>query len=191
MFLKNLILSSLFISVIAFSACSDDEVIEPTNDKCAGKNIALTATVVNAASCSSNGSLVMHAKGSSGFTFKINEQNYQTDSVYAGLAAGNYTVTAKDVDGCTKTETFIVGENPFEGPLFAGVKSLIATKCNQTCHTSGSGGAPRNIFATNCDIVSLKSMIVVKSVNSSMGNLNTAEKAKITDWIAAGGTINK
>ena len=191
MFVKNLILSSLFISVIAFSACSDDDVIEPANDKCAGKNITLTATVVNAASCSSNGSLVMHAKGSSGFTFKVNAQNFQADSVYAGLAAGNYTVTAKDADGCTKTETFIVGENPFEGPLFAAVKSLIATKCNQTCHTSGSGGAPKGIFATNCDIVSLKSMIVVKSVNSSMGNLNTSEKAKITDWIAAGGTINK
>jgi hypothetical protein len=33
-------------------------------------------------------------------------------------------------------------------------------------------------------------MIVVKSVNSTMGGLNSTEKAQITDWIAAGGTIN-
>jgi hypothetical protein len=191
MFVKNLILSALFISVIAFSACTKGTVaVEPEPDRCATKNITLTATVVNASSCSSNGSLVLRAKGSNGFTFKINAQNYQLDSLIGGLAAGKYTITAKDADGCTKTETFVVGENPFKGPMFTAVSSLIATKCNQTCHTSGSGGAPVNIFATNCGIVSLKAMIVEKSVNGSMGNLNTAEKAKITDWITAGGTTN-
>jgi hypothetical protein len=192
MFVKNLVLASVFASVVMFPACSpkEEDPLPAQPDKCASKNITLTATVVNAASCSSNGSLVMHARGSNGFTFKINAQNYQTDSVYAGLAAGNYTITTKDADGCTKTETFIIGENPFKGQLYTAVSSLIATKCNQTCHTSGSGGAPRNIFATDCDIVSRKSMVVVKSVNGSMGSLNNTEKTKITDWIAAGGTIN-
>lgn len=190
MFVRNLILSALFISITVFTACKDNGNIEPANDKCAGKNISLTATVVNAASCSSNGSVVLHAKGSTGFTFQLGTGAYQTDSVYAGLAAGNYTFTTKDADGCTKTETFIVPVNATKGPLFTAVSSLIATKCNQTCHTSGSGGAPKGIFADDCAIVSLKSKIVMKSVNSSMGNLNSVEKAKITDWIAAGGTIN-
>jgi hypothetical protein len=190
MFVKNLILSSFLGSVLFFSACKENG-LEPPADKCSAKNLKLSASVVNAASCSSNGSLIVRASGSNGFTFKLGSGAFQSDSVFAGLAAGSYTITVQDFEGCTKTETFIVGENPFEGPLFSAVKSLVATKCSQTCHTSGSGGAPKNIFATNCDIVALKSMIVVKSVNSSMGNLNTAEKAKITDWIAAGGTINK
>lgn len=190
MLVKNLLLISLFASVLAFSACDDDEKVEPATDKCAGKNISLTATIVTAASCSSNGSLVLRASGSNGFTFKLGSGAFQSDSVFAGLAAGSYTITAQDFEGCSKTETFVVGVNATKGALFTAVSSLIATKCSQTCHTSGSGGAPRGIFATDCGIVSLKSMIVVKSVNSSMGNLSNTEKTKITDWIAAGGTIN-
>lgn len=190
MLVKNLLLISLFASVLAFSACDDDEKVEPATDKCAGKNLSLTATIVAAASCSSNGSLVMHPKGSSGFTFQLGSSAFQTDSTFSQLAAGTYTCTIKDAEGCSKSETFIVGENPFKGSLFTAVSSLIDTKCNQACHTSGSGGAPRGIFASDCDIVSRKSMIVVKSVNSSMGNLSNTEKTKITDWIAAGGTIN-
>jgi hypothetical protein len=189
MFVKNLLLASVFASVVMFSACTKGvEPVEP--DRCASKNIILTATVVNAASCSSNGSLIVRASGSNGFTFKLGSSAFQSDSVFAGLAAGSYTITVQDFEGCSKTETFVVGVNATKGALFTAVSSLIATKCNQTCHTSGSGGAPRNIFATDCDIVSRKSMIVVKSVNGSMGSLNNTDKTKITDWIAAGGTIN-
>lgn len=189
MFVKNLILSSFLGAVLFFSACKENG-LEPPTDKCSAKNLKLSASVVNAASCSSNGSLIVRASGSNGFTFKLGSSAFQSDSVFAGLAAGSYTITVQDFEGCSKTETFVVGVNATKGALFTAVSSLIATKCNQSCHTSGSGGAPKNIFATDCDIVSLKSMIVVKSVNSSMGNLSNTEKTKITDWIAAGGTIN-
>ena len=190
MFVKNLLLSSVFASLVLFSACSDDNDPVPATDKCASKNITLTATVVPAASCSSNGIVTLRAKGSTGFTFQQGSSAFQTDSVFGGLAAGSYTFTAKDAEGCTKTATITVTENKTKGPMFTGVSALVATKCNQACHTAGSNGAPAGIFATDCDIVAFKTMITVKSVAGSMGGLNTTEKAQITAWIAAGGNIN-
>lgn len=188
MLFKNLLLPSVVASVVVISACTGTEV-EPT-DPCAAKNIQLTATTISAASCSSNGKVTLKASGSSGFTFQQGNSAFQADSVFSGLAAGTYTFTVKDAEGCTKTASVSVGENTTKGPMYTAVSGLVATKCNQACHIAGTDGAPKNIFATDCDIVALKGMIVVKSVNSSMGNLNSTEKAQITDWIAAGGTIN-
>lgn len=190
MLVKNLILTSVFASVVIFSACSSDSDPEPATDKCASKNIVIVPVIVQASTCSSNGLVSLAAIGSTGFTYQMGNGAFQTDSVFGGLAAGTYTFTVKDVDGCTKSTTATVGENSNKGPKFTAVSALVATKCNQACHTAGTDGAPKNIFATDCDIVALKSMIVVKSVNSTMGGLNSTEKAQITDWIAAGGTIN-
>ncbi len=187
--IKSLFLLSA-ISVAVLISCSKSSDGDGSSDKCALKNLKLTASIGNAASCSSNGSAVLHASGSSGFTYQLGSGTFQTDSVFAQLAAGTYTFTIKDAEGCTKSEIFVVGENPFKGPLFTAVSSLIDTKCNQACHTSGSGGAIKGIFATDCGIVSRKSLIVEKSVNSTMGNLTNSERIKINNWIAAGGTIN-
>jgi hypothetical protein len=191
MFTKNLLLP-IFASLVLFSACSEekDPVPAPAADKCASKNIKLTATVVPAASCSSNGIVTLRATGSAGFTFQQGSSAFQADSVFGGLAAGSYTFTAKDAEGCTKIATITVTENTTKGSMFTGVSALVAYKCNQACHTAGSNGAPKGIFATDCDIVALKSMIAVKSVAGTMGGLNTTEKAQIAAWIAAGGTIN-
>jgi hypothetical protein len=190
MFVKNLLLSSVFASLVLFSACSEEKDPAPATDKCASKNITLTATVVPAAACSSNGIVTLRAKGSTGFTFQQGNSAFQADSVFGGLAAGSYTFTAKDAEGCTKTATITVTANTTKGPMFTGVSAIIATKCNQACHTAGSNGAPTGIFAKDCDIVAYKSMITVKSIDGSMGGLNTTEKAQITAWIAAGGNIN-
>lgn len=187
--IKSLFLLSA-LSVVVLVSCSKSSDGDGTSDKCALKNLKLTASIGNAASCSSNGSVVLHASGSTGFTYQLGSSAFQADSTFSQLAAGTYTCTIKDAEGCSKSETFIVGENPFKGPLFTAVSSLIDTKCNQACHTSGSGGAPKGIFASDCGVVSRKSLIVEKSVNSSMGSLTNSEKTKINNWIAAGGTIN-
>lgn len=189
MFVKNLLLSSVFASAVLFTACSTETPPEPA-DPCAAKNIQLTATTIAAASCSSNGSVTLRAVGSTGFVFQQGGNPFQSDSVFSGLSAGTYTFTVKDAEGCTKSATVTVGENSTKGAMYTAVSALIATKCNQACHIAGTDGAPKNIFATDCDIVSRKGMIVLKSVNSTMGNLNSSEKAQITDWINAGGTIN-
>lgn len=179
------------VVVAALYACSDksgDPAPDGGNsDKCAGKNITVTADITLAVKCENNGGLILHAKGSNGFTFKLNNGTFQADSAFTNLAAGTYTYTVKDADGCIKEGTAIIAETGTKGPSFTSVESMIGAKCNLACHTAGTGGAPKGIFATPCDIVNRSAMIKIKAYDGSMGNLDANEKNTILTWINAGG----
>lgn len=187
----KLFLTTAAICAAALYACSDkNEDPAPgggSTDKCAGKNITASIDTTPAVKCENNGSFTIHARGSAGFTYQLGGGAFQTDSVFGSLAAGNYSYTVKDADGCTKIGTVSVGETGTKGSNFTSVESLIAAKCNMACHTAGTGGAPKGIFATSCDIVSRRAMIKIKAVDESMGGLNPTEKNIIVTWINAGG----
>ena len=80
------------------------------NDICTAKTITITATIVNAATGVSNGSITAAASGSTGFTYQLNSGAFQASGTFTGLAIGNYNITAKDVDGCLKTQSFTVAD---------------------------------------------------------------------------------
>ena len=80
------------------------------NDICAVKTITITATIVNAGTGSSNGSIAATASGSTGFTYQLNSGAFQASGTFTGLAVGTYNITAKDVDGCLKTQSFTVND---------------------------------------------------------------------------------
>ena len=70
-------------------------------DPCAGVTVAVTATAVNPTTGASNGSITAGATGGSGFTYSLNNGAYQSSGGFTGLAAGTYTITAKNSAGCT------------------------------------------------------------------------------------------
>ena len=87
-----------------------------TNNPCAGVTITVTATKVNPTTGQSNGSITAAATGGTGFTYSLNNGAFQTAATFSGLAAGNYTVTAKNSNGCTGTTTVSLGAtNPCNG----------------------------------------------------------------------------
>jgi hypothetical protein len=47
--------------------------------------------------------ITVTASGSTGFSYQLNSGSFQSNNVFNGLAPGNYTVTVKDLDNCTKT----------------------------------------------------------------------------------------
>lgn len=76
---------------------------------CTGVNIVVSATTVNPTSASAtNGSLTASATGSTGFSFSLNGGAFQTGGSFLNLAAGTYTVVAKDANGCTGSGQFIL-----------------------------------------------------------------------------------
>ncbi len=91
------------------SGCSGTtsfNVTDPPN-VCAGITITVTGTITNPSTPGgSNGSIVATATGSSGFTFNINNGTFQATGNFTGLVAGNYTINAKDANGCTGTAVF-------------------------------------------------------------------------------------
>jgi uncharacterized membrane protein len=77
------------------------------------------------------------------------------------------------------------------GPLFTAVKTLIETRC-VGCHNANRVNGGMN-WTVDCNIVTNKGRIKVRAVDEGTmppnGPLPAADKAKITNWINAGGRI--
>ena len=160
---------------------------------CTATNILLTGVAVNYTPCltPASGKITVTATGSTGFTFNLNGGAYQASNIFSALSAGNFTIGAKDANGCTKTATVTVGSAAM-GPLFTEVKNIVVTRCGGSgCHMNGGNAAGYN-FDNDCSIVSQWSKINSSSVTgnnmpkSPQPKLTTAEKQKITSWITAG-----
>jgi hypothetical protein len=166
-----------------------------TINACNGVNITVTAASTNATPCATpnNGTITVTAAGSTGLTYSINGTTFQASNVFSTVAPGNYTVTVKDANGCTKTAATSVG-SVAAGPLFADVKALLQSKCT-SCH-SGSAPAGGRDWTVDCNVVSNSNLIKTRAVDQAgtatqmpQGGpaLSAAEQKKITDWILAGG----
>jgi ribosomal protein S27E len=153
--------------------------------------ITVGATPVASANCGTDGTITVNAAGSTGFTYKLNAGGtYQASNIFTGLAAGAYTVFAKDGGGCENSAAATVAVNNTAGPLFTNVRSLLNVRC-VSCHnnTFANGGAN---WQVDCNIVTLQARInqravVEGSMPAGGPPLTAAEKAIITNWIAAGG----
>ena len=106
------------------------------NDPCTIKNITVTGTVVNTTAGTSNGSITATAAGSTGFTYSLNGGAFQASGTFNGLTAGSYTVTAKDLDGCTKSQSFTITLDPCLGKTLT---ISAATTAHDKCSIAGTG----------------------------------------------------
>ena len=160
---------------------------------CNNVTITLSAATVNYTPCltPASGKITITAAGSTGFTYSLNGGVYQASNVFSTLVGGNYTISAKDLNGCIGNNTATI-PTASAGPLFAAVKTIINTRCSGSgCHMNGGSAAGYN-FDNDCSIVSEWSKIRSSSVTgnnmpkSPQAKLTTAEKAAITNWINAG-----
>ena len=95
-----------------------------TDEICGQKNAAITAT---------------GNKGTTPYLFSIDGVNFQTSNVFAGLTAGNYTITIKDAKGFTGTSTILINNNCIQLTL-----AVVNTTCGQNngaITATGSNGA--------------------------------------------------
>lgn len=102
---------------------------------CSGVTVTVAGTVTHASAPGmSNGSISASATGGSGFTFSINGGAFQSSGNFTGLAAGSYTITAKNSNGCTGSALFTVNANdPCASVSFTvGGNASTATPCLTT-----------------------------------------------------------
>jgi hypothetical protein len=178
------------------SGCSGSRQFTVNVDACAGKTIVVnTSNVLNNTPCgaSNDGGFTVSATGSTGFTFSVGSGAFQASGVFTGLAAGTYTVNAKDVDGCVRNGTVNVANKP-AGTLFGAVRTVVQSNCAISgCHTGANPTGGLN-FSNDCTIVSSWDRIKARAVDGIPSfmppppnpQLSNADKQKITDWIAAG-----
>ncbi len=116
-------------------------------DICAAKNITVSGTVVNAgpAAGATNGSITASASGSTGFTYQINGGPFLPSGTFTGLAAGTHNITAKDLDGCLKTQSFTIILDPCVGKTLTisavttGTDKCLITPNGTITITAGGG----------------------------------------------------
>lgn len=145
----------IFIAIILIASCKKTTTpapVPPPVNPCAAKTIVVTGTTISASNATAaNGSVVASATGSTGFTYSINGTTFQATGNFSGLAAGSYTVTAKDADACTGTQSFSI--NAASCPTITAAPTPTTTvKCagnTGTLSLAGSGGASPYTYSIN------------------------------------------
>ncbi len=168
---------------------------------CGGVTINISATPTGVTPCvSASGSISVAANGGTApYTYSLNSSTqFQTSNLFSNLNQGTYSISVKDANGCTSTQSSLtVGVRP-AGQLFTAVKAIIVAKCI-SCHGASGGNGGINLDG-DCNIVSARALIKARAVDetnptrimpppSAQSPLTTAEKQAITAWINAGGRV--
>jgi len=191
---NNLSAGNYTVTAKNTGGCTGSAVVVLTAlNPCTGITIGITPTVTNVVPCgtpAANGSIAIAANGSTGFTYNSNGGTYQASSIFSGLTAGNYIIGVKDLNGCTKTQSIVVG-TAVKGAKFTNVRNIIIANCG-SCHLNGGNTAGYN-FDNDCSIVNYWSQIKGSCVQPytlrqmpPSGALSTTLQAQITAWVNAG-----
>ena len=174
----------LFFAIIIYSCSKGSGGGGTTPDPCAGVVITVTASLSAPTLAASNGSILANASGAgSAFTFSINGGAFQSSGSFGNLAAGSYSIVAKNASGCTGTATFIlVATNPCTGVTInvtgttVNPTSTIVSNGSINVTASGSAGFTFNInggvFQTSGNFPNLASgtyTVIAKDVNGCTG----------------------
>jgi SprB repeat len=124
------------------------------NNPCTGITVTVTATSINPTGSNSNGSITASASGGSGFTYSLNGGTFQSSGSFTGLAAGTYTIAAKNGDGCSGSGSFtLTAVNLCAGVTItvagATVNPTTPTGTNGSITVNASGGATPYTYKLN------------------------------------------
>lgn len=158
---------------------------------CNGVTITLTATTTGSDPCAPGGSLTAVAGGSTNFTYSLGGA-FQANASFSNLSAGNYTLTAKDGNGCTQSIAITISALS-AGSQFAAARAVIQNNCALAgCHSGASPTGGLN-FTEDCTIVQNKDRIKARAIDGNpsimppTGALPQGDKDKLTAWLNAGG----
>ena len=129
---------------------------------------------------SSNGTITAFGSGGTApLQYSINGNIFQSGNVFTNLTPGTYTVTVKDVNGCTNTTTVTLANSPAPN-VSATTTSAACNNINGTITATGSGGiAPLQysinggVFQTGNVFASLAAGTYTITVKDNTGCTNT------------------
>ena len=192
---------TIFIAIVVIASCKKSPTPAPTPvDPCLSKTIVVAGATTNASNATTaNGSIAASATGSTGFTFSLNGGTAQASGTFSGLAVGNYTITAKDADGCTGVKSFAINIAACPTITVAGsttqASSATATNGSITASATGSTGLTYSLnngaFQATGSFTNLAAgtyTIIAKDVNGCTGSQMFAVTAVACPAITVSGT---
>ena len=193
--MKTLTKLCLLAIAVVIGGCSGGG-LEEAPDPCA-KLITITISdVVAATQGQSNGSFTATATGGNGdFQYSIDGRTLFNSGTFSNLAAGDYTVVARDNQGCIRTTLVVIEEGDAPISSFANeVFPIMQAKCATAgCHVSG-GNAPFVIEGYD-DVQPRAALIRTRVSNGTMPpsgatGLSDAEVRAIISWVDGGAQDN-
>jgi hypothetical protein len=189
---NNVILFQLIVGIVLFMGCkkTDTPTVTPTPpvvDPCVGVTITPVIDKGFTITGQSLGTITVTSPIGSGFTYSITGSAFQGSTNFFNLAAGSYTVTAKNANNCVGTASVTINSY---GPKFYEVRKIVNGYCGP-CHLNGTLSGGKNFDADN-SIVAAWDRIKARTVDGNPsfmpqgGQLTTIDKQKIVDWVNAG-----
>lgn len=112
---------------------------------------APTVTAISTSAACNNVNGTITATGTGGIaplTYSINGTVFQSSNVFTGLAAGTYTITVKDVTGCTNITSVTVAAT--NAPAVTASSTVSACNTNTgTITANATGGTPGYQYSIN------------------------------------------
>jgi hypothetical protein len=138
---------ALVCVLLLFLACSKRSDDNNTGNvvNCSTSPILLTASVGPATLGQSDGTINATASGGVGaITYSIDGNTFQNTGVFANLAVGTYTITARTTNGCTASlRVNVTASNPCQGLNITVTTTTTATsggQANGSITASATGG---------------------------------------------------
>jgi gliding motility-associated-like protein len=150
--------------------------------------IVLITSSVDATCNGSNGTITMNGSGGTGLLlYSIDGGvNFQPQSIFSGLFAGNYTIIAQDVNGCI--DSVVANVNNALAPVIASIPTINVT-CNAGSNGSitinANGGTGVLLFSTDNGITFQNSNVFT---NLSSGQYHVV--VKDANGCVAGSVVN-
>ena len=186
MFMKkiyNIITFSSLCFIFLYVGCSKGgSTPPPTPNPCAGITVVVTGTTTATSTpTAANGSITASASGSTGFTYSLNGGTAQASGTFSGLTSGSYSVTAKDVNGCSGTQTFTVTSTPCPSITVTAIitqtttpaasnGAIVATGAGSTGFTYNINGGAFQASGSFTNLVVGSYTIVAKDLNGCTGS---------------------
>ena len=143
---SSLTAGSYTITVTDAQGCTDDIMV--TVADLSGLTASITSQ--NDADCNgaSTGEVTVEASGSTpAYTYALDGVTFLASGTFTGLAAGNYTVTAQDANGCLFPVSVTIAEpTPVVGSLDATTDADCNGSLTGEATLSASGGTPPYTF---------------------------------------------
>jgi len=177
----------ILLLVIFCYGCKKTDTMPPPVDPCLNANITPLASKSHTITGQPLGTITVTSPIGSGYTYSIGGTVFQTSTNFFTLAAGSYTLTAKNEAGCTGKITIAI--NGY-GPKFFAVRTIVNGYCGP-CHLNGAVNGGKN-FDADESIVASWDRIKARSVDGTPsympqgGQLTAIDKQKIVDWVNAG-----